>query len=118
MGRHKINEEEKVQGLMINIKGYILDNINNDPNSMKEIQSFIESKWGSRDIKKYDDQRKEKRIASLNRAIEDKKRFLFDIEKKHGVNSEVYKMMGPPAARKIEEAESELISLVEDGNEM
>ncbi|OMD74161.1 MULTISPECIES: hypothetical protein [Paenibacillus] len=108
MGRHKINEEDRVQGMMINLKGFILDNINNDLNAMNEIYAFIESKWGEKDVEKYDKQRKEKRIEWLQRNLEDSKNRLTELETKYVINSDLYKMMSPAVIKKIAEFENEL----------
>ncbi|WP_172249974.1 hypothetical protein [Saccharibacillus deserti] len=55
MGRHKINEEDKVVNMVVSIRGYILDNINNDPSALSEIRDFIEDRWGIKDVEKYDE---------------------------------------------------------------
>ncbi|MEK4006468.1 hypothetical protein [Paenibacillus sp. FSL H3-0333] len=107
MGRHKINEEDKLQGFMMNIKGYIIDNINNDPNSLKEIRAFIEGNWGIKDAEKYDKFRMDKRIEILARNIEIEKDRLIELESKYGVKSDVYKMMAPAALNKINKYEEE-----------
>ncbi|WP_419884986.1 hypothetical protein [Paenibacillus sp. B-A-8] len=112
MGRHKINEEDRVQGMMINLKGYILDNINNDPNAMNEINAFIESKWGEKNVEKYDKQRKEKRIEWLKRNLEERKNRLSELET-YGITSDLYKMMSPAVIKKITEFENELVLINE-----
>lgn len=108
MGRHKINGEDRVQGMMINLKGYILDNINNDADAMNEIYAFIESKWGEKDVEKYDSQRKVKRIEWLQRNLKESKNRLAELETKYGVNSDLYKMMSPAVIKKIADFENEL----------
>lgn len=108
MGRHRINEEDKVQTLTINVKGYVRDNINIDPDAMKEILAFIESRWGEKDIEKYERQRKMERIERLERELEISIDKLTDLKTKHGVKSELFTMMSPAVIRKIAEYENEL----------
>ncbi|NMI04822.1 hypothetical protein HF638_12595 [Paenibacillus sp. SZ31] len=115
MGRHKINDEDKLQGFMVNIKGYILDNISDDPNALEEIRAFIESRWGIKDIEKYDERRKDKHIELLVRNIELEKVRLVELDSKYGIKSEIYKIMGPAAIKKIAKYENEL-TMVKDSN--
>jgi len=113
MGRHKINEEDKVETIMIHVKGYIRDNIGDDPDAMNEIHAFIESKWGEKDTEKYDKQRREKRVEWLQRNLEDNKNRLTELEYKYGTNSDLYKMMSPAVIKKIAEFENELVLIDE-----
>ncbi|MGM1044775.1 MAG: hypothetical protein ACQEXX_01375 [Bacillota bacterium] len=109
MGRRKVNEEDKVETLMIHVKRYIRDNINNDPDAMSEIHAFIEQKWGEKDIEKYERQRRENRIVWLKRNIEINKSRLSELEINHGIKSDIYKMMSPAVIKKISEFENELV---------
>lgn len=113
MGRRKGNQEDKLEGLMLNVKGYIRDNINDDPNAISEIYAFIESKWGKKDIERYEEQRKVERIGWLKRNLEDESSRLSELETKYGVKSDIYKMMQPGIIKKITKYENEL-GLIKD----
>lgn len=108
MGRHRINEEDRVQTLGINVKGYVRDNIYDDPEAMKEILAFIEEKWGYKDVEKYEQQRRAERIEWLERNLEIEIDKLTELRSKHGVSSELFIMMSTSIIKKLAEFENEL----------
>ncbi|OMD87535.1 MULTISPECIES: hypothetical protein [Paenibacillus] len=104
MGNHKINEEDKNQVMMINMKGYILDNIKNDPGAMKQIQEFINSKWGIKDTEKYNNQR----ITLIKRKLENSRLNLSKLNTKFDEKSYEYKMIRQGLIKQIQDLECEL----------
>lgn len=105
MGRDEINEEDKFQALIINVKRYILDNINDDPDARKEIKEFINSKWGIKDTEKYDKQK----ITLLERKLENSRLNLSTLNTKFDEKSGEYKMICQGLIKQIQDIESELV---------
>ncbi|OMD70886.1 hypothetical protein BSK48_14115 [Paenibacillus odorifer] len=104
MGNPNINEEDKNQTLMIHVKGYILDNIKNDPDAIKQIQEFIKSKWGIKDIEKYN----KKRFEFLERKLENSRLNLSELNTKFDEKSWEYKMISQGLIKQIQDLERDL----------